>query len=347
MGTLLSVQNVRAAYRLQNGAELHAVDGVSLELRKGEVLGVVGESGCGKSTLATILALNAAPPLHVLEGTMDLQGRHADLTKSEPLPRSERGRLISVLPQSAMNSINPTTRVRDLAFDVLRAHERIGRKEAWGRAGARLEQLGLPTRVLEQYPHQLSGGMKQRVITVISTLLDPAILIADEPTSALDVSSQRAVIDMLKDLLKRDIISGVLFITHDLPLLRHIADRVAVMYAGKIAELGPTQRVIDTPEHPYARALVGSILVPEPHIRARVIKGIPGSPPDLADMPQGCRFHPRCPLADARCLQDPPEVGDSLHYAACWRTYEAKVEGKPPLARGPLAEAPIPGAGRA
>ncbi len=339
MEPLLKVHNVRASYRLANGVALQAVDGVSLELRRGEVLGVVGESGCGKSTLATILALNAAPPLVVDEGTLEVQGRHADLTKSQPLPRSERGKLISVLPQSAMNSINPTTRVRDLAFDVLRAHERIGKKDAWNRAGARLEQLGLPTRVLEQYPHELSGGMRQRVITVISTLLDPAILIADEPTSALDVSSQRAVVEMLRDLLKRNIIDGVLFITHDLPLLHHIADRVAVMYAGKVAELGPTDWVINRPEHPYARALVGSILTPEPHVRARVIKGIPGSPPDLADMPQGCRFRPRCTLADDKCLQDPPEVGDSTHFAACWRTLEAREAVKPPVMPAPAGGA--------
>ena len=324
MGALLKVQNVSAAYRLNNGVELRAVDEVSLELREGEVLGVVGESGSGKSTLATVLALNAAPPLVVQSGTMELQGRHADLTKSEPLPRSERGKLISTLPQSAMNSINPTTRVRDLAYDVLRAHENIGRKAAWERAGGRLEQLGLPSRVLQLYPHELSGGMRQRVITVISTLLDPTILIADEPTSALDVSSQRAVIEMLRDLLARKIISGVLFITHDLPLLRSIADRVAVMYAGRVAELGPTDRVINKPEHPYARALVGSILVPEPHIRAGRVKGIPGSPPDLAALPEGCRFRPRCPLADDKCLQSPPNVGDSTHFAACWRTHEAQ-----------------------
>ncbi len=325
MNTLLSVQGVRAAYRLANGVELRAVDDVSLELKEGEVLGVVGESGCGKSTLATILALSVTPPLHVLSGTMNLQGQHADLTKNNPLPRSERGKLISVLPQSAMNSVNPTTRVRDLAFDVLRAHERIGRKAAWARAGGRLEQLGLPTQVLERYPHELSGGMRQRVITVISTLLDPTILIADEPTSALDVSSQRAVVEMLKDLLARKIISGILFITHDLPLLRQITDRVAVMYAGKIVELGPTERVINASEHPYARALVGSILVPEPHIRAERVEGIPGSPPDLAALPPGCRFHPRCTLADAKCQQQPPEVGDATHYAACWRTYEARL----------------------
>jgi len=324
MDPLLSVHDVRASYRLGDGPPLRAVDGVSLELRRGEVLGVVGESGCGKSTLATILALNAAPPLHVVSGTLHLPGRRAELTERDPLPRSERGKLISTLPQSAMNAINPTTRVRDLAFDVLRAHERITRRSAWVRAGGRLEQLGLPTRVLERYPHELSGGMRQRVITVISTLLDPTILIADEPTSALDVSSQRAVVEMLKDLLARKIISGVLFITHDLPLLRHIADRVAVMYAGRVAELGPTERVINRPEHPYARALVGSILVPEPHIRARRVEGIPGSPPDLAALPEGCRFHPRCPLADDRCLQTPPDVGDAAHFAACWRTHEAR-----------------------
>lgn len=327
---LLSVEGVRAGYRLGSGVELQAVDDVSLELRKGEILGVAGESGCGKSTLASVLALSTRPPMVVKSGRMVLQGRAVDLTKSEPLPREARGKLISVLPQAAMNAINPTTRVRDLAFDVLRAHDpRVTRKGAWQRAEERLSALGLPTRVLASYPHELSGGMKQRVITVLSTLLDPAILIADEPTSALDVSSQRAVVTMLRDLLERGIISGVLFITHDLPLLRQIADRVAVMYAGRIAELGPTAAVVGAPEHPYARALIGSILVPEPHIRRGRVEGIPGAPPDLAALPEGCRFRPRCPLADARCLETPPEVevgrADEAHFAACWRTFEQRA----------------------
>jgi peptide/nickel transport system ATP-binding protein len=331
---LLSVEHVRAGYRLGNSVELLAVDDVSLELRKGEILGVAGESGCGKSTLASVLALSARPPMVVKSGEMLLQGRSVDLTKSEPLPRVARGKLISVLPQAAMNALNPTTRVRDLAYAVLRAHDpRVTRKGAWERAGRRLEALGLPTRVLASYPHELSGGMRQRAITVISTLLDPAILIADEPTSALDVSSQRAVVTMLRDLLERGIISGVLFITHDLPLLRQVADRVAVMYAGRIAELGPTAAVVGAPEHPYARALIASILVPEPHIRRRRVEGIPGSPPDLAAMPAGCRFRPRCPLADARCQEQPPEVEvggagaphTSSHIAACWRTFEQRA----------------------
>lgn len=332
--TLLKVENVRAGYRTAGGQEVQAVDDVSVELKAGEVLGVAGESGCGKSTLATVLALSARPPMYVKSGEMILEGQRVDLTERGALPREARGKLISVLPQSAMNSVNPTTRVRDLAFDVLRAHDRrVTRKDAWERARLRLEQLGLPTRVLGLYPHELSGGMKQRVITVISTLLDPTILIADEPTSALDVSSQQALVQMLRDLLDRRIISGILFITHDLPLLRQVADRVAVMYAGKIVEMGPTSRVINAPEHPYSRALIGSILVPEPHIRQKRVLGIPGSPPDLTALPNGCRFHPRCPLADERSrTQAPPEVevGSEAHphFAACWRTYEAQVERK-------------------
>jgi peptide/nickel transport system ATP-binding protein len=169
------------------------------------------------------------------------------------------------------------------------------------------------------YPHQLSGGMKQRVVTVISTLLNPQLLIADEPTSALDVSTQRALIELLRELLDRQLVGGIIFVTHDLPVLRTIADRIAIMYAGKIAEVAPTDEIIDRAHHPYTGALLRSVLVPEPQIRTRRISGIKGSPPDLADPPSGCRFHPRCSLAMDICTTtEPPVVGDDRQHAACW-----------------------------
>jgi len=319
MAKLLKVKDVRAAYAVGRRT-VQAVDGVSLTLRQGEVLGLAGESGCGKSTLAAILALSARPPLYVQSGQMELEDKTLDLTQDSRLPRRFRGKLISVLPQGAMNSLNPTARVRDFAFDVLRAHHpQITRQEAYERTAERLEQLGLPARVMESYPHQLSGGMKQRVVTVISTLLDPKVLIADEPTSALDVSSQKAVVGLLDTLLERGVIQSIFFISHDLPLLREIADRIAIMYAGKIAEIGSNQEILHAPRHPYTQALIGSILVPEPYVRQKRIEGIEGAPPDLRTPPPGCRFHPRCKYALPKCSQlEPPEFGNPENFAACW-----------------------------
>ena len=328
MGDLMTIRDVQAAYAV-GGREVRAVDGVSLTLREGEVLGIAGESGCGKSTLAQVLALSARPPLLVKSGEMLLEKQKLDLTQEARLPDDLRGKLISVLPQGAMNSLNPTARVRDVVFDVIRAHEpSVQRREAHERARERLEQLGLPARVLESYPHQLSGGMKQRVITVISTLLNPKVLIADEPTSALDVSSQKAVVELLEDLLGRGVIKSIVFIAHDLPLLKNIADRIAIMYAGKVAELGTNHDIIDVPDHPYTQALIGSILVPEPYIRQKRVEGIEGAPPDLRSPPGGCRFHPRCKYATLgpKCSQvEPPEFGNLEHFAACW-LLEEKVK---------------------
>jgi len=326
MAELMAIRNVTAAYAT-GGREVRAVDDVSLTLRKGEVLGLAGESGCGKSTLATVLALAARPPLYVKNGQMLLEGKTLDLTQKAQLPRELRGQLISILPQGALNSLNPTARVRDLAFDVVRAHQpEVTRPEAYERARERLEQLGLPGRVLDSYPHQLSGGMKQRVVTVISTLLDPKVLIADEPTSALDVSSQKAVVGLLNTLLERGVIQSIVFIAHDLPLLNEIAGRIAIMYAGKVAEVGSNKEIIETSRHPYTQALIGSILVPEPYVRQKRVEGIEGSPPDLRLPPSGCRFTPRCKYAMPKCSQlEPPQFGDAERFAACW-LLEEKVK---------------------
>ncbi len=322
---MMSVKDLRAYYITRAGT-VRAVDGVTLTLHEGEVLGIVGESGCGKSTLATVLALTARPPLQVIAGTLTFDGQLVPLTNLGKLPRDWRGRLISLLPQGAMNALNPTLRVRDFAYDVLHAHEPgVRRCEAYERARERLEQLGLPSRALDAYPHQLSGGMKQRVVTVLSTLLNPRVLIADEPTSALDVSTQKALVTLLLELLERGFIGSIIFITHDLPLLSNIADRIAVMYAGKIVEIGSTEAIVEAPEHPYTRALIGSTLVPEPGVRRRRIEGIKGAPPDLRFPPAGCRFHPRCPYAMDICArEEPPEVGNRERFAACWWVLEQR-----------------------
>jgi peptide/nickel transport system ATP-binding protein len=319
-GHLLAARDLRAGYAAGRARrENMAVDGVSLTVADGEVLGIAGESGCGKSTLAAVLSLTARPPLYVHRGELEVAGNRLSFEPDRPPPRSWRGAVVSLLPQGAMNSISPNLRVGDLAVDVIRAHEPLVRRaEALDRAAERLDQLDLPRRVLRSYPHQLSGGMRQRVVTVLSTLLNPKLLIADEPTSALDVSTQRVLTELLRELLTRKLVGGIIFITHDLPVLRTIADRIAIMYAGQIVETGPTDQIVDRARHPYTGALLSSVLVPEPQIRTRRITGIRGAPPDLTDPPPGCRFHPRCSLRMDVCTTDPPVVGGERQYAACW-----------------------------
>jgi peptide/nickel transport system ATP-binding protein len=325
---LLRVESVRAAYIMHAGdLPVVAVDDVSLVVRPGEVLGIAGESGCGKSTLAAVLTLNARPPLYVQGGSMIFDGETVTLSDLERIPAQWRGKMMSLLPQGAMNALNPTARVRELAVDVIRAHEPgITREAAIARAADRMQQLGLPTRALDSYPHELSGGMRQRVVCAVSTILNPRVLIADEPTSALDVSSQRALVAMLKELLAREFIRGIVFISHDLALLSNIADRIAIMYAGQVVETAPVAWIIRSPQHPYTRALIGSALVPTRE-RGRRIEGISGAPPDLRFPPPGCRFHPRCPLATERCrIQPPPEVCCAPDVVAnCWECESAAL----------------------
>ncbi|CAA9286672.1 MAG: Mannoside ABC transport system, ATP-binding protein 1 [uncultured Friedmanniella sp.] len=343
MTRLLNAENLRAAYRTPDGRQVFAVDDVSVYIDEGEVLGVAGESGSGKSTLGAILSLTARPPLYVESGALEIDGKRQELGERSKIPRTWRGSVVSLLPQGAMNSISPTQRIRDLVFDVMRAHDRsIKRDEALDRARDRLKSLDLPVRVLDSYPHQLSGGMKQRTVTIISTLLNPRLLIADEPTSALDVSSQKALIDMLLQMLEQKIMSGVVFVTHDLPVLRTVSDRIAIMYAGKIVEVGDAEEITERPRHPYAGALLGAVLVPEPRYRQMRVFGIPGSPPSLADPPSGCRFHPRCGVAYPECeTEEPPHVGDELRYAKCFWAKKHPGESVPleAVTSGTLADA--------
>jgi peptide/nickel transport system ATP-binding protein len=314
------LKNVRAHYSTDHGPIVRAVDGVSFSVGNGEVLGIVGESGCGKSTLASVLSLTARPPLHVTSGEMILDDATISLVNQTNVPGDWRGRKVSLLPQRAMNSLNPTARVRDFVVDVMKAHDSvITPQEAINQAMERLERLSLPTRVLNSYPHQLSGGMRQRVVAVVSTLLNPHVLIADEPTSALDVSSQKELVLLLKLLLDHGFITRIIYITHDLPMLSNIANRIAVMYAGEIVEIDTTKAMIDSPQHPYTRALIGSTLDPDPRVREQRIQGIKGAPPDLRNPPSGCRFHPRCPYVMDICVEEsPPIVGDAEHFSACW-----------------------------
>lgn len=322
MRNLLKTHDLKAYYRLVDGTEIKAVDGVTLDLRPNEVLGIAGESGCGKSTLASVMSLTHSPPLRVIDGHVSANGTNLLTMHPEEVRQEIKGRYISVVPQGAMNALNPTRRVKNFAIDMLREHfPEMKKAEAIALAESRIEELGLPRRVLDSYPHELSGGMKQRTTIVLSTLLDPKVLIADEPTSALDVSSQKAVIRLLLALLGDGIITSIAFITHELPLLRQVANRIAIMYAGKLVEVGTMEEIIFEPEHPYTQALMGTMLVPERHVREQRIEAIPGVPPDLKDPPIGCRFHPRCLRRQPVCAQEEPPakiVGDRTIW--CWLT---------------------------
>jgi peptide/nickel transport system ATP-binding protein len=305
MPAILEVEDLRLHYLTRLGRRVQAVDGVSFQLQPGEILGIAGESGCGKTTLVSGLMGLLMPPLHLTSGAVRIAGR--DILRLPPaeVRRSVLGRDIAMIPQGALNSLNPTRKIRDLATDVILAHdEGADRRAIQERLRERFTRIGLEAdAVLNAYPVQLPAGMKQRVVIGISTLLNPRIVIADEPSSALDVSSQKAVIQLLFNLLDEGIVSSMVFITHELPLLRHVAGRIAVMYAGQIVEIGTTEQVIFDGRQPYTRALMGSMLSAEPGQKSRKPVAIEGAPPNLGEPISGCRFAVRCPVAQPDCPQ--------------------------------------------
>lgn len=311
----LGVTDLRVYYRTLAG-DVKALDGVTFDIADGEIMGLAGESGCGKSTLGNSLVR--------LDGRMKLVSGEVRLDDSVlPIADLEamqewRWKEISVIPQFAMSALNPTRKVGRIVDEMLRARG-LRYRDFEPELIRRLELVGLGREQLDRYPIELSGGMKQRAVMVISTLLDPSLLIADEVTSALDVSSQRAVAQTLASFRDHGFVRSMIVVTHDVSILYQIADTLAIMYAGRLAEKAPTDIVMRESRHPYTKLLIGAL--PEVGVRyhdERLV-GIPGTPPSLLNPPTGCRFRDRCPVAFEACVEEPPMVAvDRGHHVACW-----------------------------
>jgi len=302
---VLEVERLRVHYLTRFGVRVQAVDDVSFQLREGEILGIAGESGCGKTTLVSGCMGLFIPPLYHSSGDVRISGQSITRMNREQIRKDVLGRKIAMIPQGALNSLNPTRRVKDLAADMILSHDdRAEKREISERLRERFERIGLDARrVLDAYPVELPAGTKQRVVIGISTLLNPKLVIADEPTSALDVSTQKSVIRLLFDLMDRGIISSMIFITHELPLLRHVSSSIAVMYAGEFVEYGSTEQIIFDAQQPYTKALMGSMLSADPSQRGKKPVAIEGAPPDLKNAIRGCRFAERCPSVRPDCAE--------------------------------------------
>ena len=299
---ILEVRDLTTRYITRYKESVYAVDHVSLKVEEGKTLGIAGESGCGKSTLALSLMGYYFPPLHYMGGEILIDGQNISGMKPDVVRKSILGREIAYIPQAAMNALNPTRKIIDFIGDVVRAHDPSwNRQMIYDHARKTFESLGLPAEVLQKYPVELSGGMKQRTVIAVAVILSPKVLIADEPSSALDVTSQKMVIKMLRDMMESGFIKGMIFITHELPLLYNVADEIMVMYAGQIVEHATAKQAVFDPLHPYSKGLMGSIIVPESGLRDIKLTAIPGVPPNLKNPPAGCRFAERCQYARAVC----------------------------------------------
>ena len=321
---LLVVEDLKTYFSTGSGP-VRAVDGVSFKVEHGEALGIAGESGCGKTTTALSLVRILPANAKIMSGSISLMG--IDLVpKSENALRRYRWREISIVFQGAMNALNPVRRIRDQIAEPI--EERLGEtpKAARKRAGDLLELVGIPRKRGDAYPHQLSGGMRQRAMIAMALACDPAIVIGDEPTTALDVMVQAQILELLEDLRQKLGLSLIL-ITHDLSVIAETCDRVMVMYAGRIAEEGPVDEVFRRPRHPYTQKLMAAF--PNIHADRRTLDVIPGEPPDLRQPPPGCRFSPRCPFVMPVCREVvPPETTFSGVRVAC-HLYPAGSDGVP------------------
>ncbi|MCL2206639.1 MAG: ABC transporter ATP-binding protein [Fibromonadales bacterium] len=307
MSHILEVKDLSLHYLTRFGQKIHAVTDVSFTMKQGEILGIAGESGCGKSTLVNGLMGLFIPPLYPTGGEVMVNGESLMNRTPQDVRRNILSQKVSMIPQGAFNALNPTRKIKDIAADVIAAHSeahKLSKPEIYARLKERFDLFGMETEhILNSYPIQLTAGERQRSVIGISTLLNPKVVIADEPTSALDVTTQKVVIKMIFDLLEKNIFSTMIFITHELPLLRHVAHNIAIMYAGEFVEYGTATQVVHDPRHPYTKALMGAMLSADAGQKNRKPTTIEGAPPSLAKSIKGCRFAERCPSARPECKE--------------------------------------------
>ncbi|MGJ5039140.1 MULTISPECIES: ABC transporter ATP-binding protein [unclassified Bradyrhizobium] len=320
---VLSVRNLQVEFATRRGT-LRAIDGVSYDIAKGEVLGVVGESGAGKSVTGLAVIGLIDPPGRISGGEIQLSGLRIDNLPPEEM-RKVRGRRIGMIFQDPLTSLNPLYRVGDQIIETIRTHTNLTEQQARKRAIDLLAEVGIsaPEKRIDGYPHEFSGGMRQRVVIALALCAEPELIIADEPTTALDVSVQAQIISLIKRL-GRDHGTAVMLVTHDMGVIAETCDRVAVMYAGRVAEIGPVQEVINNPLHPYAKGLMGAI--PTLAGEEKRLVQIPGSMPRLSAIPPGCSFNPRCSFAFDRCRVDRPEPLRQGTQAVACHLYDRATE---------------------
>jgi peptide/nickel transport system ATP-binding protein len=324
---VLRVEGLKAYYQMNYFGvrrEVRAVDDISLTIRRNEIYGIAGESSSGKSSLIKTIAGAITPPLRVVEGSVkfDFEGRELDVYAEPKRMKAARWRHLSYIMQGSMNVLNPVRRVKHAFHDFAFRHMGLSERAFRQRIEQHLERIGLEPHVLEAFPHQLSGGMRQRLTIALATVCEPEFIIADEPTTALDVLVQQDVLALIKDVQQR-MRSSIIFVTHDMTVHAAIADRIGIVYAGRLVEEGPTVDVFERPQHPYTAHLIASL----PRIGdSRKRTALPGKPPNLADPPSGCRFHPRCPLAIEKCTTvSPPLEARNTGRVACWRAGEVQA----------------------
>jgi len=314
----LEVKNLKLYYETTKGT-VRGLDGVTFDLNAGETLGVVGESGCGKTTLGTALLNMPTPPGRIAGGQILLDGKDILTLSEQEFRKKIRWERIAMVFQGAMNCLTPVYSIRELMLETIQYHAEMDEQAAMERIKKYINLVGLSDDALRRYPHELSGGMKQRVVIATALFLEPEIVICDEPTTALDVVVQAQIINLLKEL-KRGLKLSFIFITHDLATEAEVSDRIMVMYGGKVAEIGTNEQIygVKGPMHPYTQMLLAA--TPRLHQKVSKLAFIPGVPPDLLDPPEGCRFHPRCPKATAKCRADEPlmRTVEPGHQVACW-----------------------------
>ncbi len=316
----LNVENLTVYYQTLKGV-VQALEDASFSLKDGEIMGLAGESGCGKTTLGTSL-IQLSGRMRYIKGKLTLDGRELPIWDNQAM-NDFRFKSVSLIPQYAMSAMNPTRKIGVMTRELIESRK-VNFNQVLPELKRRLDLVELPEKVLNMYPIELSGGMKQRMVMVLSTILNPSLLIADEITSALDVSTQKAVVEMLAEFRDREYVKSMLVITHDISVLYQVADSIMVMYAGQLSEKAPAETIIRKPRHPYTKMLISSLPKIGVKYSEQILAGIPGKPPLLLDPPAGCRFRERCPVAFEKCMQVPPflEIGKD-HCVACWKEFES------------------------